>query len=1143
MAGLYFGSGIDKGFENDLKRMTKNMDSFSNNVEKKNSILNMSYAKLGATIAATFGATQIIQFGKQSISLYREQQKALAQVEQGLISTGNASGKTFEELQNDASDLQKNTLFGDEEILKNATAQLLTFTNIANNQFTRTQQAALDLATRLDGDLKSASIQLGKALNDPVSNLSALSRSGIQFSDEQENVIKNLAKTNRLAEAQTIILDELEKQYGGSAEAAAEADGGITQLANTIGDTREVLGKLALEGLQPIIEDLKEFFENLDEEGIRKFFENIKEGAKLIGVLIVAIKAWKASLILVNKYQKLTNIQQNLFAKTGVKASKASILMSNANKKLSLSFKAIGRALSANPIGAIITALTLAIPLIKNFSKEFETTEDKIKSINSEIKKTFGEESANLRILQDQLKSGNLSYDEKKRIIGELNKQYGDYLPSLLDENSSIDEISKSLDIANKNLKEQIRLKILNQKATESATKIFELNAKREEIINSKTWNAINSQFNGALIARLSLLERNIRKEEDLYNELLKQLSESTKKTELSLTQKIKTESEKQDKKILIDEAKKRKERLKQIELDFQKEKVELIKQYGGREELQKEFHDRMLDNEIDYLNKKYDLTINALEKLQLEEAIINKRREKSGQLTKISRDYTQNDGLKNYKGRDKILKGETDDLDKAEESFADIADVFAGVGDGIANEIANLGNNVVQAFETINTESSSTADKISGIVSLIIAAGNLIKDVVSQSFEESVIKQDQINKSINAQIKAEATINRLLREREKIELESSAFINAFYKDRYSLAQESLRDSEELFSSSLQALNQGITLTAEGYGEGLLGLSSASKEFSFTLDEIINGAKRIDNLSLNEDLANIFDPIGLFGGAAESDAAKDAYNQIVSAVNAGLKSMGKTAADMANFSSEEWADFYTILDEGGYIADEGSKALVNSMKEAQEAYQQALDEMKAIITEVAGSLGDALGDSIVNAITNGTDALQDFEKELNKVLINMAKAEINQLFFKSMFDQLQKEMEESMTEGDQDWRDDLLRFYDKLPSAIDGATEFMSEFDRQLQELGFEGLGGEGGIAQSTAGQIQQAITEETGTILAGHIGAVRLSNERIANYNEDMLDLAVQKLVTLNKIKENTDYLPEIALNTKKTYQKLGGV
>ena len=200
----------------------------------------------------------------------REEIDHVAQVEQGLKSTGAQVGYTSEQLQKMAADLQEKTLFGDEEILSSATAQLLTFTNIAGNQFARTQQAALDLSTRLDGDLKSASIQLGKALNDPIANLSALSRSGIQFSAEQKETIKTLAETNRLADAQTIILDELEKQYGGSAEAAAAAGtGGLKQLQNTLSDLQEEFGALIAEFLPPIIEHVKELvrrFSNMSDE-------------------------------------------------------------------------------------------------------------------------------------------------------------------------------------------------------------------------------------------------------------------------------------------------------------------------------------------------------------------------------------------------------------------------------------------------------------------------------------------------------------------------------------------------------------------------------------------------------------------------------------------------------------------------------------------------------------------------------------------------------------------------------------------------------------------------------------------------------------------------------------------------------------
>jgi hypothetical protein len=234
-----------------LGRVQRNMRSMTGNMEKLGRSITQSVTLPLAGMAAL------------SVQAFRDQAKAVAQVEQGLKSTGNAAGRTLDDLTRMASELQKNTLFGDEEILQNATAQLLTFTNIAGKEFDRTQKAALDLATRLGGDLKSASIQLGKALNDPIANLSALSRSGIQFSKEQKEVIKSLAETGELAKAQGIILDELERQYGGSAEAAAEADGGITQLGNAIGDLGEEIGKIIVPMLKPMIKSIREIVQNI----------------------------------------------------------------------------------------------------------------------------------------------------------------------------------------------------------------------------------------------------------------------------------------------------------------------------------------------------------------------------------------------------------------------------------------------------------------------------------------------------------------------------------------------------------------------------------------------------------------------------------------------------------------------------------------------------------------------------------------------------------------------------------------------------------------------------------------------------------------------------------------------------------------
>ena len=258
------------------------------NANRRLDKIGKKFQTVGAGLTA--GLTlPIAALGVTSINAFDKQAKAIAQVEAGLKSTQGQVGLTSAELQKMASDLQNTSLFGDEEILKSATAQLLTFTNIAGDQFARTQQAALDLSTRLDGDLKSASIQLGKALNDPVANLSALSKSGIQFSTAQKETINALVSTNQMAEAQTLILDELEKQYGGSAAAAAKAGKGpLTQLGNTLGDISEEFGAIILEGINPFVDKLK---------GIAQSFQNLSPQTKKWIVILGGVAAAAGPLL------------------------------------------------------------------------------------------------------------------------------------------------------------------------------------------------------------------------------------------------------------------------------------------------------------------------------------------------------------------------------------------------------------------------------------------------------------------------------------------------------------------------------------------------------------------------------------------------------------------------------------------------------------------------------------------------------------------------------------------------------------------------------------------------------------------------------------------------------------------------------
>jgi hypothetical protein len=64
----------------------------------------------------------------------------------------------------------------------------------------------------------------------------------VTFTDEQKNMIKALQESGDMAGAQTIILNELNKEFGGSADAAAKADGGMAQFKAQLGDVGKQIG-------------------------------------------------------------------------------------------------------------------------------------------------------------------------------------------------------------------------------------------------------------------------------------------------------------------------------------------------------------------------------------------------------------------------------------------------------------------------------------------------------------------------------------------------------------------------------------------------------------------------------------------------------------------------------------------------------------------------------------------------------------------------------------------------------------------------------------------------------------------------------------------------------------------------------------
>jgi hypothetical protein len=133
---------------------------------------------------------------------------------------------------------------------------LLTFTNVRNEAgrgndiFDRATKTVLDMSTALGEDGKSASIQLGKALNDPIKGVTALRRVGVQFTDGQKAQIKQMVKTGNTMGAQKLILKELNREFGGSAKAAGDT---LPGKLNILKETMRNLGGQIATKLAPQI--------------------------------------------------------------------------------------------------------------------------------------------------------------------------------------------------------------------------------------------------------------------------------------------------------------------------------------------------------------------------------------------------------------------------------------------------------------------------------------------------------------------------------------------------------------------------------------------------------------------------------------------------------------------------------------------------------------------------------------------------------------------------------------------------------------------------------------------------------------------------------------------------------------------------
>lgn len=245
--------------------------------------------KTFAASAAGLLGVGIFTAGVKSLTAaFRVQEKVEQELDQRLISTKNAVGLTAKEIKNMASNLQNVTTVGDETILSGQN-MLLTFTNIGKDVFPEVTETMLNLTASqnkgivtLEG-VKTSAILLGKALNNPIKGVSALSRVGLTLTKTQIEQIKTFQNAGNIVAAQKVILGELETQVGGTARALAQGSGAFEQLSGIVGDLKEDIGGIIVGALIPLVPKIKSVV-----LAIRKFVQTEK-GMKALKIAFITL--------------------------------------------------------------------------------------------------------------------------------------------------------------------------------------------------------------------------------------------------------------------------------------------------------------------------------------------------------------------------------------------------------------------------------------------------------------------------------------------------------------------------------------------------------------------------------------------------------------------------------------------------------------------------------------------------------------------------------------------------------------------------------------------------------------------------------------------------------------------------------------
>ena len=275
------------------------------------------FASVAVKAMAVIGAAEVV-------SKLVEAGEAAAKVTSAtgavIAATGGAARVTAGQVSALADQIMRNTGI-DKESIQAGSNMLLTFRNVRNETgkgndiFDQANVALTNMTAAMSGGnvtsegMRKEAIQLGKALNDPITGMTALHRVGVQFTAGQTEQVKAMVKAGNTLGAQKIILGELTKEFGG---AAASYDTPMKQLSASTHELEVQMGTALL----PVLDSVGTWLGTVGIPALETFGGWLAKNKQWVVPLVASLATFASTLWLVSKAFEVATAAAKLFGFT-----------------------------------------------------------------------------------------------------------------------------------------------------------------------------------------------------------------------------------------------------------------------------------------------------------------------------------------------------------------------------------------------------------------------------------------------------------------------------------------------------------------------------------------------------------------------------------------------------------------------------------------------------------------------------------------------------------------------------------------------------------------------------------------------------------------------------------------------------------